>query len=122
MEDGCQRRRNRDVDLVGVDGDGDPRFLREPPDYLLCAVDLFGCADRDMPRSRGFAADIEKISAFLDHAESLRNGRVTIVAKTVATERIRRDVDDPHHVGAAAPLEPVASDLGDHDAQYDTPP
>src|SRR5260370_18264307 len=74
-----------------------------------------------MPRSRGFAADIEKISAFLDHAESLGNGRVTIVAKTVGTERIRRDVDNPHHVGAAAPLEPVAPDLGDHDAQYETP-
>src|SRR5258706_4136274 len=96
----------------------DCAWSRKAPIFSMSAANP---PDRDVPRSGGFAADIEKIGAFLDHAQSLRNGRITIVAKPVTAERIRRDVHDPHHIGPAAPFEPVAPDLGDHDAQYEAP-
>src|SRR5712691_4735184 len=107
-----------DVDLIRVDGNRHARFLREPADDLFGAHDLLAWTDGNVARSGGFATDVKEIGAFLDHAQSLRHGRVTIVTQPIAAERIRRDVHDAHHVRAAAPLEPVASYFGDHDAQY----
>src|SRR5207245_8557534 len=82
---------------------------------------LLACADGNVARTCGFAANVEKVGALLDHAHPLRHGSVTIVSQPIAAERIRGDVDDAHHVSAAAPLEPAASYAGGHDVQDESP-
>src|SRR5207302_7163487 len=50
------------------------------------------------------------------HAPALGYRSLAVVSEPVAAERIRRDVDDAHHVRAAAPIELASADIGAHPA------
>src|SRR5438477_643332 len=68
-----------------------------------------------MPGSGRFTTHIQHVGAFAHHAEALRDRRLRVSAQTVATERVRRDIDDSHHIGASAPFEAAGTDFRDHE-------
>src|SRR5438067_1844512 len=68
-----------------------------------------------MPGSGRFTTHIQQVGAFAHHAEALRDRRLRVSAQTVATERVRRDIDDSHHIGASAPFEAAGTDFRDHE-------
>src|SRR5438270_12213908 len=68
-----------------------------------------------MPGAGRFTTHVQHGGAFGRHAEAWRDRRRRVSAQTVATERVRRDVDDSHHIGASAPFEAAGTDFCDHE-------
>src|SRR5947208_14450878 len=68
-----------------------------------------------MPGSGRFTTHIQHVGAFAHHAEALRDRRLRVSAQTVATERVRRDIDDSRNIGASAPFEAAGTDFRDHE-------
>jgi len=60
---------------------------------------------------RALAADVDDVRTV--HGEQLRarHGRLDIIAGAVAGERVRCDIEDPHHEGAPAELKTMPRDL-----------
>ena len=104
-------RRLGNLDLVSVDRNGHPSLSRQMLDHSLGTADLLGHRDGFMARSRRLAADVENVRAFADHHHGLGDGGLSVV-EPVAAERVGTHVDDAHHIGPPAPLEPMPGDVG----------
>ncbi len=93
--------------VVSIDGeDGGGPLLQKGFDDREDARLFFFGRERDGVGASGFAAEVEDVGAFIEHAEGLRNGSFGgvfggIVEATVG-EGVRRDVEDPHDEGAMA--------------------
>ena len=104
-------RRLGNLDLVSVDRNGHPSLSRQMLDHSLGTADLLGNRDGFMARARRLAADVENVRAFADHHHGLGDGGLSVV-EPVAAERVGTHVDDAHHIGPPAPLEPMPGDVG----------
>ena len=70
--------------------------------------DLLGRIDRRVAGSGRLAPDVEQVGALGDHPARGRHGPldgIGALEEPVARERVRRDVEDAHDVGAPAPVE-----------------
>ena len=65
-----------------------------------------------MRRSGGLPTHVENVRPLLHKTQSQRHGGSNVRAQTVARERIERDVDHTHDVGALAPAELAPSYYG----------
>ena len=79
------------------------------------AADLLRGVDRGVARPGRLPADIEQVGTLVDHSARLVDGgghRIATAYQSVAGERIRRDVEDPHHERPFAPGERRVPDPG----------
>ena len=93
--------------VVGVDGeDGGGALFQQGFDDREDAGLLFFGRERSGVGARGFAAEVEDVGAFIQHAEGLRDGSFGSVfggiVEAAVGERVRRDIEDAHDEGSLA--------------------
>ena len=99
-----------DGGLVRVDADRDVELAHQPLDDRYRAAQLLVLRDLGEARPRRLPADVDDVRAVVAHLHRLAQRGLDVTAEAVAGERVRRHVDDAHHVRPRAPGELAPAD------------
>ena len=98
--------RARHGGLVCVDGDRHGQTAGgQPIDDGQNAGELLVLGQRRRTRPRRFSADVDDPGPLLDHLARARDGAIDVEVEPAVSERVGRDVEDPHHDRAVAELQ-----------------